>query len=479
MNPSATTAGYAGATRARRRRLGALFAAGVALAAPAAPAQSIEEALALAYRTNPQLLAERARQRATDEQVALALSNWRPTVTAGSDIGKARDWNHVTDTVTSTTTDNSRVRTPINGAVTVRQPIYRGGRTVADTSRAENAVQRGRALLQNTEQNVLLDAATAFTNLLRDLAVLELQINNEQVLTRQLQATRDRFQVGEVTRTDVAQAEARLERARAQRILAEGNVQVGRAAYLRVIGEPPGRLTAARLPPSLPSSQGQAVQQTGENPAVQAAVFNERAARDSVDLIAGEFLPSVNVQAGGTSANENQTRGVDRDSVFIQLLLSVPLYQAGSVDARVREAKQIVGQRRLEIDDARSRAKEQATTAWEALNTARASIQAFAAQIRANEVALEGVEQEAKVGSRTVLDVLDAEQELLDSKAALVRAQRDEIVAAYQLSAAVGQLTAQKLGLAVEIYDPTAYYNANRDRWWGTDIREGNTAKPQ
>ena len=450
----------------------------VLLAAPAA-AQSIEDALTLSYRTNPQLLAERARQRATDEQVAQALSNWRPAVTFNADAGKARDWNHITDTGTDTTTLQQRNRTPVTGALVVRQPLYRGGRTVADTSRAENTVQRGRSLLQNTEQTVLLDAATAFTNLLRDLAVLDLQINNEQVLGRQLQATRDRFQVGEVTRTDVAQAEARVERARAQRILAEGNVQVGRAQYLRVVGELPGRITAARLPPGLPASQAQALQLTSENPAVTAAIFNERAARDTVDLVAGELLPTVNLQGTLTRLEESNARALDRDTASIALVLAVPLYQQGSVDARVREAKQVAGQRRLEVDDAKRRAQEQATTAWEALVTSRASIQAFAAQIRANEVALEGVEQEAKVGSRTVLDELDAEQELLDSKVNLVRAQRDEVVAAYQLASATGQLTAQKLGLPVELYDPTVYYSETRDRWWGTDIREGDTAKPR
>ncbi len=453
-------------------------AGSLALAGPTS-AQSIEESLATAYRTNPQLLAERARLRATDEQVASALSGWRPVVSLGGDIGKARDWNYTTDTITHTTTDNQRVRTPANATLTIRQPLYQGGRTVADVSRAENTVQRGRALLQTVEQQVLLDAATAFTNLLRDVAVLDLTINNEQVLMRQLQATRDRFQVGEVTRTDVAQAEARVERARAERILAEGNVQASRANYLRVVGEPPGKLSAARLPPSLPGSGQQAIQFVGENPTVLAAIFNERAAIDGVDLIAGELLPSVNLQASGLISDEAQTRGFARDTAAIQLFVAVPLYQAGQVDARVREAKQVAGARRLEVDDARQRAQEDATRAWEALVTARGSIQARAAQIRANEVALEGVEQEAKVGSRTVLDVLDAEQELLDAKVNLVRAQRDEIVAAYQLSAATGRLTAEKLALPVEVYDPTTYYNQTRGRWWGTDISTDSDAKPR
>ncbi len=432
--------------------------------------QSIEEALAAAYRTNPQLLAERARLRATDELVAQALSNWRPSVSFSGDVGKARDWNRTTDTLTNRRTDTERVRTPATANATVRQPLYRGGRTVAETSRAENNVQRGRAQLQAVEQQVLLDAAVAYSNLLRDAAVLELNVNNEQVLTRQLTAARDRFQVGEVTRTDVSQAEARVSRARADRIQAEGNLTSTRANFRRVVGEVPGRLQPARLPPALPTSEPQAIQLAGENPSVQAAVFNERVARDTVDVIAGEMLPTVNLQGSLIRGEETQTRGFDRDSATVQVTVAVPLYQQGQVEARVREAKQTAGQRRIEVDDARRRAMEDTTRAWEALNTARARIQAIQSQIRAAQVALEGVIQESRVGSRTVLDVLDAEQELLNAKVQLVQSQRDEVVAAYQLASATGQLTAVKLGLPVEVYDPTRNYAETRGRWWGTGI---------
>jgi TolC family type I secretion outer membrane protein len=458
----------------------ALFAStllmSVSLTALPAVGQTIEEALAGAYRSNPQLLAERARLRATDELVAQALSNWRPSVTFSGDIGKARDWSRTTDTVRNTRSESERVRTPATAAATVRQPLYRGGRTVAETSRAENSVQRGRAQLQAVEQQVLLDAAIAYTNLIRDAAVLELNINNEQVLTRQLTAARDRFQVGEVTRTDVSQAEARVARARADRIQAEGNLTSTRANYRRVVGEAPGRLQPARLPPMLPTTEAQALQLVTENPNVQAAQFNERAARDTVDVIAGELLPSVNLQGSLQRAEESQTRGFDRDSATVQLTLAVPLYQQGQVEARVREAKQTAGQRRIEIDDARRRALEDTTRAWEALSTARARLQAIRSQIRAAEVALEGVIQESRVGSRTVLDVLDSEQELLNAKVQLVQSQRDEIVAAYQLAAATGQLTALKLGLPVDVYDPTRNYNETRGRWWGTSI--GNDPGP-
>ncbi len=449
------------------------------MGAGSASAQPIEDTLAAAYRNNPLLQAERARQRATDETIAQALSGWRPTVSVSSDIGRARDWNSVTDTVRNTVTETERLRSPATISGVVRQPLYRGGRTVAETSRAENNIQRGRALLQNVEQQVLLDAATAYLNLLRDTAVLDLNTNNEQVLTRQLTATRDRFQVGEVTRTDVAQAEARIARARADRIQSEGNLTATRANYKRVVGETPGRLQPARLPPNLPASEAIALQRVSENPNVMAAAFNEKSARDNVDVIAGELLPTVNLQGTLTRGEETQTRGADRDTASVQLTVAVPLYQQGLVEARVREAKQVAGQRRIELEDARRKAMEDTTRSWEALNTTRARIVAIEAQIRAAEVALEGVIQESRVGSRTVLDVLDAEQELLNAKVQLVQSQREEIVAAYQLTSATGQLTALKMGLAVEIYDPTRNYAETRGRWWGTSIGGATPAKPQ
>ena len=400
------------------------------LVAPATNAQTLDETLAAAYRSNPSLLAERARLRATDEGVARALSGWRPTVQVQAEGGKARDEFDVNNTVTGTTTQFERRRTPAQVQLSIRQPLYRGGRTVAETGRAENLVQRGRASLRSIEQTVLFDAVTAHANLLRDQAVLDLNLNNEQVLQRQLDAAQDRFRVGEITRTDVAQAESRRARARADRILAEGNVTSTRANYQRVIGETPQRLQPARPPQGLPQTEteAQGLADTN-NPSVVAAIYTERAAQNDVDLIFGELLPSLNLNSITQRGRETQTRGQTRDSIDLTAALTVPLYQAGSVDARVREAKQTAGARRIELEDARRRAKEDTTRAWEALNTSRASITAIQAQIRAAEIALDGVEQEARVGSRTVLDVLDAEQELLNAKVALVRSQRDEIVA--------------------------------------------------
>jgi outer membrane protein len=460
----------------RRPRIWILTAAllgATALSALPAHAETIGDALSAAYRSNPQILAERARQRATDEGVPRALSNWRPTVTFSTQGGKGEDEIKQGD-VTAT-----RSRTPYLFSLNVRQPLYRGGRTLAETSRAENLVQRGRALLQTIEQQVLVDAAAAYANLLRDQAVLDLQTNNEQVLTRQLGAARDRFQVGEITKTDVAQAEARLSRARADRILAEGNVAASRANYLRVIGEAPGRLAPATPPVNLPTSEQMAQNVAQDNPTIVAARFAERAALDDVDLVAGELLPTLSLNGELSRQNEITQEEFKQDKAEIQAVLSVPLYQAGSVEARVREAKQTAGQRRIEIEDQRRRTREDVTRNWEALVASRARVVAFQTQIRANEIALEGVEQEARVGSRTTLDVLDAEQELLDARVNLVRAQRDEVVAAYQVAQAIGKLTARDLSLPVEIYDPSVYYTQTRGRWIGTSTGdEQPTTKP-
>ncbi|MBI3710130.1 MAG: TolC family outer membrane protein [Proteobacteria bacterium] len=459
-----------------------LLAAVLLLAASPAAGQTLEQALALTYRSNPQLLTERARLRATDEGLPQALSNWRPTVSINNSAGY-----NSRDTFVDARSRSSSARSPEpdtlnqwSAAVTVAQPLYRGGRTTAETNRAENLVQRGRALLLGVEQSVFLDTVTAYANLLRDQAVLELTTNNVQVLQKQLDAVQDRFRVGEVTRTDVAQAEARLERAKSDRIQAEGNLTSTRANYLRVVGEVPGKLAAAPLPRNLPGSEREAIAGAPDNPNVVAARYNELASQNDVDLIAGELLPSVSLNTTASKAYEQASPNTALAQVGVTLNLTIPLYQAGSVEARTRAAKQTVGQRRMEFEDVRRRALEDSARFYEAYTTAKSQIGSFNSQIRASSIALEGVEQEARVGTRTVLDVLNAEQELLDGRVNLVRAQRDNIVAAYQLVGAIGKLTAKDLSLPVDVYDPATNYNFTRNRWTGTKILDEDLiAKPK
>jgi TolC family type I secretion outer membrane protein len=464
----------------------ATIALSIGFSAPGAFAQSLEEALSNAYRTNPEILAQRSALRAVDEQLPRALSQWRPNVLLSGNAGPAREWNRSTTTVFGSngaqdknTTVTERFRQQGLATFTVTQPLYRGGRSEAELNRAEANVQAGRAQLNALEQRVLLDAATAYINLARELAVLELNTNNVQVLQRQLDAARDRFQVGEITRTDVSQAEARLAQAQAARTGSEGNVSTARAAYLRVVGSEGGRPAVPGLPANLPGSEDQArALALAANPTLSQARYAFESSRHDVSLIDGEKLPTVALQGDAIRSREpSGSPNFTRDTVDVLLTLSVPIYQQGLTDARVREAKQIQGQRRTQVDVSQRQVTDDATRAWQQLTTAGAQIESFQAQIRSNEIALEGVSQEARVGSRTVLDVLNAEQELLNSRVSLVQSQRDQVLAAFQLLSATGRLSAKDLGLPVEIYDPSTYTEATRSRWFGTDIPDETPPK--
>lgn len=452
------------------RRLAATTLAPALLLAGPAQAEGLKDALVEAYRTNPTLQAARAQLRSVDETVAQALSGWRPTITATGSYGRARE-----DTQTGLTRASIippvQYRNPRIGSLSITQPVFRGGRTVAETRRAKNSVMAERSNLTATEQQVLLNAITAYSDVYRDQAVLDLAINNVQVLTRQLQATEDRFSVGEVTRTDVSQAKARLEGALANRVQAEGNLQSSRAVYRNVVGTVPGRLGAPELPSALPKTLEELTSKAlKKEPNFIRAQYIKLVAEADVDQALGGLLPEVSLRGELLDEEETFQKNSTSSSWQGTVNVSVPLYQAGAQTARVRERKQIVQQRQREVEAAQRQVIEGAIRAWEALTTARAQIESFRSQIAANELALEGVRQEALVGTRTVLNVLDAEQELLDSRVNLVRAQRDEVVAAYQVKAAMGELTAQDLGLPVPIYDVETHYDEARNTIWGLGI---------
>jgi len=432
------------------------------MTAPAA-GETLDEAWTRAYANNPSLLAQRARLRVINERVSQALGNWRPTLNLETDTGKAVIVNReLTDT------DRRQQRDPTIASLSIVQPIYRGGRTLAQTRQAENQVRAERARLWSQEQVIFLSTATSFMDVLRDQAVLQLTLSNEQRLTRQLEATQDRFRVGEITRTDVFQAEARLARATADRIDAEGGLEASRATYRNVVGEVPGQLERPAVPLDLPGDLLEAIDSAStNNPNVISSEFDTEAARDTIDLVRGELLPVLQLEGRATRSLETSSEDSHVDNYEATLNLNVPLYQQGIVYSRLRAAKQNVIQNRRLLDQERRDAVEAATRGWNDLQSARAQVNSFQKQVEANEVALEGVEREASVGARTVLDILDAEQELLDSQVSLVRAQRDELVAIYQLKTALGELTARRLGLPVDLYDPEAHYNEVRDKWFG------------
>jgi len=430
-----------------------------------ASAETLLEAMGRAYVGNPTLDAQRAQLRATNEQVPQALAGRRPTVRVTGQAGP--QWTDTTQTSTWARTN------PRNVGLEMVQPLYRGGQIEAGVARAEAAVLAQRATLAVTEQKVLLDAATAYLNVLRDTAVLGLNVNNEKVLGKQLEATRDRFRVGEITRTDVSQAESRAARAGAERVSAEGVLSSSRATYIRVIGVAPDRLQHPKLKPRLPESRAAAVAAAlAGNPSVQAALHGETAARYAVEQSEGALLPSLDLK-GSVSRAEDPTYQLRRsENATILAQVTVPLYQGGGEWSRLREAKESASRRRIEIEEARRAAEEAANQAWDGLVTARASIHARQAQEQAAQIALDGVRQEMAVGSRTVLDTLDAEQELLDARVNLARSRRDEAVAAFTLLAAVGQLTAPTLGLEVPVHDNEKHYRAVRDQWIGGTAAE-------
>jgi len=468
---SALNSDKAACRKANRRVsvfLGALLSAVTVAAVYTQPAnaqsQPLVDALTSAYMNNPTLLARRARLRSTDEGVPQALSNWRPDVSMSLDGG----YSDVENT-NGTGSARNQWRNSSGYSFDVSQPLFRGGRTLAATSQAENSVRAERARLLGVEQTILLDAISAYMDVFRDEAVLNLNINNEQVLSRQLEATRDRFEVGEITRTDVHQAEARLAQAKADRIQSEGDLEASRAGYLNVVGEPaPGGLVAPDLPDELPDTKEAALKISAvKSPLVIGAEFDRLAAFDNADEVWGELLPELDLTAGYSSAFEGAAEQGRIDTAEIALSLSIPIYQQGTVYSRLREARQDAAERAFTVDEQRRVAIETASRAWEALQTAKARVVSFQAQIEANVVALEGVQREASVGSRTVLDVLDAEQEMLDSRVSHVRARRDEMVATYEVMSALGQLTARDLKLPVTLYDPREHYQEVREKWFG------------
>ena len=443
----------------------------VVLACGAARAQprTLQDALSAAYSNNPTLQAARAQLRATDEGVPQALAGWRPTVVLSTSAGYG-DGSYRSVSRTAGTQGTLRNNRDIfTGQATLTQPLFRGGATRAGTNQADNRVYAQRARLLATEQQVFSDTVNAYVTVIQQQQVLQLNINNEQVLARQLQATQDRFRVGEITRTDVAQAEAALSGARATRETSEGNLQTARGNYRRFVGELPDRLIEPQ-PLKLPvKNQQEAVQLASHNnPNVIAGLFDNAAARDNIDVQFAALMPQVSLQAQAARSDNSTLYG--QRSIGGQVLLNatVPVYQGGAEYSRVRQARQQEQQARKTVDDLRRQAIQQATAAWETLVAARATAESTRSQIRANQIALEGVQREAIVGSRTTLDVLNAEQALLNSRVTLVQNLANLITASYSLTAALGRLTARDLNLNVPLYDDTAYYNAVRSRLFGT-----------
>ncbi|HXZ01219.1 MAG TPA: TolC family outer membrane protein [Stellaceae bacterium] len=437
--------------------------------AGAASGETLPEALIDTYLTNPQILAERANLRAADEGVPQALSGWRPTVVFTGAAGAQRIENQPSSQIAP----NSKTP-PKTVDLNISEPLYSGGRTVALTAQAEKTIEAERARNIATEETVFLSVAQAYLDVVRDQATLDLSINNEQVLRRQLEATNDEFRVGTVTRTDLAQSEARLAAATASRLQAAGNLQVSRANYERAVGHtPPDKLEQPNIRPVLPANREEAISlATFKNPNVIAAIYTEDAARDAVDATRDQLLPTIALVGDINRGMETVVIGHDVTTASVIARMTVPLYEGGNIYSQTRQAVEVVGQRLGQTDDARRAAIQGATQAWEQIVSGRAQIVSLQSTIEAAEIALEGVRQEQTVGSRTVLDVLNAEQELFTDRVQLVTAQHDLAVAEFTLSQQVGSLTAADLRLPVKLYDVDKHYRSVREKWLGFGAKD-------
>lgn len=419
-------------------------------------ADTLAEAMGSAYATNPTLRAARKELARADEQVSQALSFYRPQANAVAGGGYIKDLSNQDNTTRASNSQFSTTDGPtIVLNLQVRQPIYNFS-NAPRVRQAEEQVRSGRARLVAIEQDVLLRAATAYLDLVRAQASLRYSADYEDALRKSLESTRRQFDLGLVRRSSIAQAESRLSAATAQRIQSEGALASARGNYAQVIGNTPGTVAMPEMSAVIPESADQVVAASASNPNLVAATYEERAAREGVDVAAGQNLPEFGVQ-GTVNPNSASVLGV----------MSVPLYN-GIVDPQVRASKDLVGQRRLELEAQRRQAEQSALVAWQDYRAAQGRIASFEAQERAARVAVEGTTREYDLGLRLVSDLLNNQLEYFRSQVDLLGAQRDLRVAAFQVLAAMGRLTATDLGLPVDQYDVDNHYQQVRDRWWGT-----------
>jgi outer membrane protein len=441
----------------------------------------MEGALARAYQNNPQLNAQRAIVRQSDEGVAQAMSGYRPTLSANASIG--RQYTDTKQTIpptppllpTGAAFAAQGLTTPRSVGISAAQTLFNGEQTSNKVREAESQVSQARETLRVMEQSVLLAAATIYMDVSRDAANLEVQQNNFRVLQHMLTDTRQRFDVGQITATDVAQAEAQLAAGEATLHAAESTLMTTRANYRRIIGNDPGNLAPAspveRLaPPTLPAAIALS---SAQNPSVTAAMYGVDVAQLQVKIAEGALWPSLAFQGSVQKQIESTVTTPKLNTDTMMLNLSVPIYQGGAEYSAIRLDKEAVGQQRLNVDQVRDQTQANVVQAWGQLLASKAQVAAAERQGDASERALTGVRNEALAGQRTTLDVLNSQQTLVNARVSLITAQHDRIVASYTLLSAVGRLSAQVLALPVEIYDPSVHYHQVRDSWFGLRTPDG------
>jgi outer membrane protein len=441
-------------------------------------ADTIEAALVRAYQNNPQLNSQRAQVRFTDENVPQALSGYRPKVAVTASAG----YQYTDTNSTAGGSATSIVRTEIHGAnpprsvgATVTQTLFNGQQTANRTRAAESQVSGAREALRVLEQAVLLSAATIYMDYLRDSAIVEVQKSNVRVLEQTLKQTRDRFNVGEVTRTDVAQSEAQLAAGKTQLLTAEAQLVTTKSNFRRIIGNEPEALAPGSpvdryLPGTLPTAVELGLT---ENPNVTAAMFGIDVSYLQVKVNEGALLPVVTLQAAVQQTYESTMTLYRSFGASATAQLTVPIYQGGAEYSLIRQSKETLAQQRLVLEQTRDQTRANVVTAWGQLVAGKAQVQSAQSQVTASEIALNGVREEAKAGQRTTLDVLNAQQALVNARVALVTAQHDRVVASYSVLNTVGRLSPQVLNLPTTVYDPSVHYQQVRDSWAGVRTPDG------
>ena len=466
-----------GAEPRRLFRWTLLAAAGLtAISAGTGRAETIGGALIKAYLTNPDINTQRAAVRVADENVPKANAGYLPTVTANGNISVERAQGSVAgadDTVAGTAVGTLY---PRGYGVTANETVFNGNRTLNSIRQAESQVFGAREQLRNTEQNTLLSAVTAYMDVLEDTAILDLDNNNVDVLKEQLRETRDRFTVGEVTRTDVAQAEASLAQGQGTALSAVATLQAAVARYRQFIGAQPTSLAPVKplmrpLPKTLPEAIS--ISQV-EHPAISASLHGVDAAQLQVKIAEGALYPTIGLSA--SVSNQFDASGIPGFHVLSGQLMgqiNIPIYQGGAEYATTRQAKESLSQQEIQTDSMRNQVRQAVVAAWGLNQAAVGVVRAARASVSANEVALTGVREEAKVGQRTTLDVLNAQQALLQARTTLVQAEHDQVVDSYSLLSAIGRLNIPTLGLSVAEYDPRVHFDQVKNKWIGLRTPSG------
>jgi outer membrane protein len=447
-----------------------------------ASAESLLSALARAYAGNPDLNQSRASVRVQDEEAPKAAAGMRPKASIQASAGPQFANLRIPAGRNQTTGQrqffgDEFVGYPRGATLNISQNIFDGGRTANSMRQAESSVFAARATMRLTEQAILQNGATAYMDVLRDTAVVNLRKNNIAVLGQQLKQTRDRFDVGEVTRTDVAQAEASLAQARSELYAGQAQLKTSIANYRQLIGNEPSHLEPGRsLEPLLPRALNEAISiALVEHPGVVSALHQVDATELAVKVAESALSPSLSVSAQVSNQYDSFLGfpGSRQFSASAIGQLNIPLYQGGAEYASIRQAKEQHGQARLNADLQRDSVRASVVSSWGLLETAKGSIISQQAAVKAAETALAGVREEAKVGQRTTLDVLNAQQALLNARVGLVIAQRNRVVASYAVLGSIGRLSAKELNLDVALYDPDVHYEQVKTKWIGVDTPDG------